>query len=767
MSWLKHRMSVEDQEKVAALEEEISGWDKAAATRLQKIKRQGDRAGVRAVDAELLARIRKEPLPGVTYPTSEVDKRRQLERVQEATSVWEGTPRKRPENPFREALKRVASFGEERPVPEIPADISPDALRELVRTARPEILEKALTHPNLPLDLQEWAVDKFPEMQGASHTLPDGQVMPVKMNLELSKMMNPLAFQGGADPPTGVPWVEEHPLRAGRKKEGPNIKKLRKQSPSLAQLVQERTYPSLEELEAGILTTNTPYASKLYRKAQLPDHLKEEMRSRKHERTWGTAPLPPFPDIGLFENPSAPGEVADVVSPPAHAPKLPAAVASAPFREAVQAVAEEVSPSGGLVHLPHTALEKLPEVGEALPSSPSPSRNLAPWLLGGVALGTLGGAAYLHHKRKGESSAEKEASDAETVAVDRNLLRNPQVQRAGIALGLGSLLAARKLWKRHKAHPKTDEEKTAAPAFLTNALNAVKPIASRSVAPGLVGAGVGAFHGLVSGTLGARDQGMDWGDSIVEGVRAIPGHAAVGGAIGGVGGAISPKFGDRTVQFGKGTLHSLTGWLPKGGFEELGTGSHLVGKQIAAAESAGLDPTHIANLKEQWGALKAVEDKGLTSIPGMVKGVVTKPIDTLRASKDMLFKGLDPFGKFMVGAGIAGGVLPAVLDEDATPAERVGRAARNTAGMLLTTPLQAPVMQAGMNPGLSGMAESFLHNLPGGSVNRLLFAPVDEASKAISNRRGRAAPTGVSLYDDAHNLSNYMTGTPQVADSAG
>lgn len=765
MSWLKHRMSVEDQEKVAALEEEISGWDKEAATRLQKIKREGG-PEARAVEAELHARASKAPIPGVTPPTSSVAKA-QAERVLNTTrQIWEGTPQERPKDPFQESLRRSTVLGGKGFDLNLPADIDPEELRKLVRIGSPEVLEKVLTHPNLPTDLQAWAVHKFPEIQGASHTLPSGEKMPVKANLALSKLMDPTAFEDVSDQPGGTPWVEPHPLRVARKKEGPLLRKLREWAPSIAQGIEERETPLSQEIEAGLYHQNdTPSWIKSIRKGRLSEHSKEEMRRRKHERVWGTEPLPPFPDIGLFENPSAPEGAASFESPPVHTP--PAAVASAPFRAAVQSVAEEGPPSGGLVHLPHTALEKLPEVGEALPSSPSPSRNLAPWLLGGVALGTLGGAAYLHHKRKGESSAEKEASDAETVAVDRNLLRNPQVQRAGIALGLGSLLAARKLWKRHKTHPKADEEKTAAPAFLTNALNAVKPIASRSVAPGLVGAGVGAFHGLVSGTLGARDQGMDWGDSLMEGVRAIPGHAAVGGAIGGVGGAISPKFGDRTVQFGKGTLHSLTGWLPKGGFEELGTGSHLVGKQIAAAESAGLDPTHIANLKEQWGALKAVEDKGLTSIPGMVKGVVTKPIDTLRASKDMLFKGLDPFGKFMVGAGIAGGVLPAVLDEDATPAERVGRAARNTAGMLLTTPLQAPVMQAGMNPGLSGMAESFLHNLPGGSVNRLLFAPVDEASKAISNRRGRAAPTGVSLYDDAHNLSNYMTGTPQVADSAG
>jgi len=252
--------------------------------------------------------------------------------------------------------------------------------------------------------------------------------------------------------------------------------------------------------------------------------------------------------------------------------------------------------------------------------------------------------------------------------------------------------------------------------------------ASRVLTPALAGAGLGAFHEFANKTLDARDQGETWGDSLRSGARGALRGAGVGAAAGAAAGAISPNLGERTTNFAKGVLHNVTGWKPKGGLAALGTGSSVEKKRLQSMIAGGADPEHILNQQKQLAALQAVEDKGLTSLPGMAKGLLDprRTFDTLRTSKNYITHGLDGMGKAFLGGGVALSVLPALTEPDKTPEERVRMAARPLAGMLLTSPLQAATSQASGNPGLGSMVEGMLHNQFSSAPGRILSRPVDQ-----------------------------------------
>ncbi len=271
-------------------------------------------------------------------------------------------------------------------------------------------------------------------------------------------------------------------------------------------------------------------------------------------------------------------------------------------------------------------------------------------------------------------------------------------------------------------------EKSALPAFL-----------SRAGAPALAGAGVGAFHELVNGTLDAKDEGNSWGDALRQGGSKMLRGAAVGAAAGGAAGMISPALAERTTNFGKGLLHNVTGWKPKGGLKAIGTGSSVERDRLKSLIASDAPAPLIANQQKQLTALEAVEDKNLTNLPGLAKGLLDprRTVDTLRTSKNYITHGLDGAGKAMLGIGIAGSVLPAVMAEDATPGERARMAARPLAGMLLTSPLQAATSQASTNTALGGMGaigEGIIHNTFSSGVGRLATLPTDLALTQKSER---------------------------------
>lgn len=277
-------------------------------------------------------------------------------------------------------------------------------------------------------------------------------------------------------------------------------------------------------------------------------------------------------------------------------------------------------------------------------------------------------------------------------------------------------------------------EKMASPSLAARALDAGKSFASNAWRPGIAGAGIGAVHGFVNDTLDAREQGQGWGDAVRAGGRGALDMGAKGAVIGGGLGGAFPALGERITNLGKGTAHSLTGWVPKGGLDALQGGSFQAMKDLNHARSLGSDPKHIANLEKQVAALKHVETENLTNIPGMVKGLVTKPLTTLNASKRMLLDGMDGYGKTILGLVAAASVIPAVTAEDATLGERATMVARPLGSMLLTSPLGAMTSQGSANRSGLGMLESVAGNILTSSAGRVMEAPVSEAQRALSNR---------------------------------
>lgn len=263
---------------------------------------------------------------------------------------------------------------------------------------------------------------------------------------------------------------------------------------------------------------------------------------------------------------------------------------------------------------------------------------------------------------------------------------------------------------------------------------ALAPKMERLGHPALAGAGVGAFHGLVSGVMDARDEGQGWGDAVQSGLKGGLKGGVVGGAIGAGAGVASPALAQRTSNFGKGFLHTVTGWKPKGGLAELGTGSALAKKQLAQMEAAGMQGPSLDAMRRHVAALENVESQNLTNLPGMLRGLLDprRTIDTLKASKGMLVDGLDTQGKVLFGLGLASSVVPAMTADDATLSQRAGMVARPLIGMTLGAPLQAGVMQAGANAStLGSMVEGIAHNVPGNSVNRIMNAPIDYAASKL------------------------------------
>jgi len=256
--------------------------------------------------------------------------------------------------------------------------------------------------------------------------------------------------------------------------------------------------------------------------------------------------------------------------------------------------------------------------------------------------------------------------------------------------------------------------------------DAFRLIGGRALRTAGVGAGLGAFHGAVGGTLDARNQGQSWKDSLQQGVRSAFNRGAIGAVAGGVAGGLSPSAADKIERFGKGVLHSTTGWVPKGGLAELQGGSWLARKMHDEALARGAGSDVLQNLSKRYAALSEAEAKGLTHLPGMVKGLVTpsRTLDTLRTSGRVLLDGTTAGEKAMMAAGTL--AVPLMGAAMGLPTSQVvGSAIRAPFQMVLGAPLGA------MTP-TSGALTSLLGQSISGNTQRLLELPYDEVRRGVS-----------------------------------
>lgn len=280
------------------------------------------------------------------------------------------------------------------------------------------------------------------------------------------------------------------------------------------------------------------------------------------------------------------------------------------------------------------------------------------------------------------------------------------------------------------------------------------------------GAGTGAALGGALGGLGAgvksyqdaREVGAGRGDALRYGLsRSLSGASrgamaggALGAAAGGLGGARARQAASGLIEkdvagvparFAQRQLHSLTGYADKAQLQAMRGGSYDAKRRLQQAGTAlaGADPSKSSFTQRLVGAVKntapktqvdkamnevrrassgleaaqAAEEAGLTSIPGVLKGLAGraeaggKQLSPLQAVKTMTgeqWKGSGLGGKaLMLGFPASGLVSAAQAPADASEgrAERVGKALAT--GLAYSTPMGI-VGQSALAGGLGGGA---------------------------------------------------------------
>jgi hypothetical protein len=333
----------------------------------------------------------------------------------------------------------------------------------------------------------------------------------------------------------------------------------------------------------------------------------------------------------------------------------------------------------------------------------------------------------------------KKAGAVETLLKVDDAL-GPAVQ-GGSGVGVGHIAdSMEELYHRLLLKKRLKEEGEEKKAFDAGAL--ASSVAKRFhgiSTPGLAGAGLGALHGGVTGYLDARNRGESLKDSLQGGVSRAALEGAVGGVVGGGAHLYDPNTGAKITRFRDQIRHSITGWTPEGGVQALQGGSTAL-KNTLNTLGPNADPETVQTITKQMAAMRAAEDKGLTSLPGLAKGLFTpsRTVDTLRTAKNVLLDGTPGYAKALMAVGAAAGAIPA-LEEGLTPQERLYRAVQPAASMLITAPL-------GITPAASGFASSLVSGGFSSLAPRLADYPLNEIRRAVGERHNsRVAPAVTRL----------------------
>lgn len=289
--------------------------------------------------------------------------------------------------------------------------------------------------------------------------------------------------------------------------------------------------------------------------------------------------------------------------------------------------------------------------------------------------------------------------------------------------------------------------------------------------PAIAGAALGGFGSAVNNAVEARNEGADWKESLRRGaVRGIRG-AAVGAALGKgleVGGrrfAPLRDMGQGLTDYGKKTLHAVTGYGGKDYLRAAGGGSSATKRWLdeaegslatalkenhtgsAAASKAVLDAAARADmLRKGHNAVIAAEDAGLTSLPGLAKGLVMRPKDTLKKTWGATVHGLSTPEKVLFGVGTGMGAYGALQDPDPENPRSAASKALSVATNIGMNVATAPLQLAMTTKGLAGSLLGQVH--VGSAINNALALPAAEAQRRLD---GVAQPAG------------FPTGSPTAA----
>lgn len=251
------------------------------------------------------------------------------------------------------------------------------------------------------------------------------------------------------------------------------------------------------------------------------------------------------------------------------------------------------------------------------------------------------------------------------------------------------------------------------------------------------GGALGFAHGALGGYREAREGGADLKDSLIAGGKKGLLHGAVGaGAAGLIGHGLNRDFhvpnaiplvgGNKfnpakaIHDYGGHQYHILTG---HGKASDYGAGKAWVDTSMAPG------PRQEA-ARKIWDE---VERKDLTSIPGVVKGMATHPIDTTKLIAQSQWHGTAPWEKALtIGAPVGMGALSYAMAPEEDKGKSIGSTIAGTAaGMLPFNPGGFVAPMASSFGGLPSVGDALYHG-----ANRVGTA----AGGVVDKYRGKVLP---------------------------
>ena len=244
----------------------------------------------------------------------------------------------------------------------------------------------------------------------------------------------------------------------------------------------------------------------------------------------------------------------------------------------------------------------------------------------------------------------------------------------------------------------------------------------------LTGGALGLAQGAMSGYNQARDEGADLKGSLLAGAKRGVTRGLIGAGIGGLTGHLAnkdfnvklPYFGAQKFNpakamhdYGGHQYHILTG---HGNASDYGAGKAWVAQMA--------DGPHKQQALDTWNKIEA---KGLTSIPGVAKGLVTSPVETAKLIAQGQWHGTRPWEKaLMVGLPVGMGALAYKAAPEDQKAQSIGRTVAGTAASMLpfnpggfVAPMLAPMMGAPSVQGAISQAADHVGTAAGNAVDRV------------------------------------------------
>ena len=249
----------------------------------------------------------------------------------------------------------------------------------------------------------------------------------------------------------------------------------------------------------------------------------------------------------------------------------------------------------------------------------------------------------------------------------------------------------------------------------------LRNIGSMAGAGALTGGALGTAIGGVKGYRDARQEGGSVGQSLMAGagggVKGLVRGAGVGAGVGAAGGALArgnvaehlsnaPGALGSFSRFGERQVHGFTGHLTPQELEHVRGGAfdakENLGKAFHAHEAVrgkfNATPGELAHSAKELdtartvaGAAGDAQERGLTSLPGIAKGMKKDPMGTLRSAAGQQWHGESMGGKaLMLGmpaVGLASAAAAPETREGAGKGEQVGAQVGSLAGGVLGAPL--------------------------------------------------------------------------------